>query len=72
MNTVAAIGATHEIEGFALAGVRVIQAGADAEVIAAWAELGDDIGLVILSPAAALVLDGQLAERPEVLTAVMP
>lgn len=49
MSTVVGIGATHEMEGFALAGVRVIPAASAAEVTAAWAELDADVGLVILS-----------------------
>lgn len=72
MSTVVGIGATHEMEGFALAGVQVIPAATDDEVTTAWAGLGDDVGLVILSLAAASHLEGELASRQDVLTVVMP
>lgn len=71
MSSVVGIGATHEMEGFALAGVRVIPAATDTEVAVAWSGLDDEVGLVILSPAAALVR-ATLADRPGVLTVVMP
>ena len=60
MSGVVGIGQTHEIEGFALAGVRVISASTDAEITAAWAGLGRDVGLVILSPSAAKTLHDRL------------
>lgn len=72
MTRVVAIGATHEIEGFALAGVRVMTADARTDVMAAWSRLDDTVGLVILSPDAADVLRSRLTERPDVLTSVMP
>ena len=72
MSAIVAIGATDEMEGFALAGVRVVPAAAEAEVTGAWKELADDVGLVILSPTAAEGLAGELDTRPDVLTVVMP
>ncbi len=72
MNRIVAIGATHETEGFALAGVLVIAASTDAEVTAAWAGLDGDVGLVILSPAASRGLQDRLGSRQDLLTAVMP
>jgi vacuolar-type H+-ATPase subunit F/Vma7 len=72
MSTVVGIGATHEMEGFALAGVPVIPAATDAEVAAAWTGLGEDVGLVILSPAAARQLRHELDSRRDVLALVMP
>ncbi len=66
------IGSTHEIEGFALAGVHVIAASTDAEVTAAWAGLDSNVGLVILSPAAARGLQDQLGARQDLLAVVMP
>ena len=72
MSAVIGIGATHEMEGFALAGVHVISAATDAEVDAAWTGLDDAVGLVILSPAAARHLEGKLDARADVLTVVMP
>ena len=72
MSTAVGIGATHEMEGFALAGVRVIRAASDAEVNAAWAGLDADVGLVILSADAGRQLRTVLDSRTDVLTAVMP
>jgi vacuolar-type H+-ATPase subunit F/Vma7 len=72
MNRIVGIGATHEIEGFALAGVNVIPASTDAEVTAAWAGLGRDVGLVVLSPAAARGLQDRHGSRQDLLTVVMP
>ncbi len=72
MNTIVAIGATHEIEGFALAGVDVAIATTDDELTRAWRELDENVGLVILTSCAADRLEFLLDERPDVLTAVMP
>jgi vacuolar-type H+-ATPase subunit F/Vma7 len=72
MSTVVAIGATHEMEGFALVGVHLVTAATDAEVAAAWAALDGDVGLVVLSPAAARALEAELRSHRDVLTVVMP
>jgi vacuolar-type H+-ATPase subunit F/Vma7 len=72
MSTIVGIGATQELEGFALAGVRVISATTGAEVATAWSGLDSDVGLVILSPAAAQVLHARKPDRPDVLVVVMP
>ena len=72
MGNIVAIGGTHEIEGFALAGVNVVPAHTDADATRAWEVLGDDVGLVILSAAAADALRTALTERPDLLTVVMP
>lgn len=71
MSAIIGIGATHELEGFALAGVRIIPAATDEEAILAWSGLGDDVGLVLLSCAAADSLGSLIAARDEILTAVM-
>lgn len=71
MNRIVGIGAAHEIEGFALAGVHVSAASTDAAITAAWEELDSDVGLVVLSPAAAEVLGDQLGSRQDLLTVVM-
>ncbi len=71
MGTVVALGDARELQGFALAGARVVAASGD-EVLDAWRRLDDEVGLVILSGDAAERLDGVLAERPDVLTAVVP
>jgi vacuolar-type H+-ATPase subunit F/Vma7 len=72
MSGVVAIGETHELQGFALAGAVVIVAATETEFADAWRELPAGTGLVILSAMAAGALRSSLAERPDVLTAVMP
>jgi len=72
MKAVVAIGADPRLDGFALAGVRVLAAGTGAEVEEAWAALGPDVGLIILSAAAATTLEPVLDDRPDVLTVVLP
>jgi vacuolar-type H+-ATPase subunit F/Vma7 len=70
MNVVA-IGLGAELAGFALAGVRIIPASSDPEVVRAWTSL-EDVGLVILSAEASTALEPVRADRPEILTAVVP
>lgn len=72
MSTVVALGETHELAGFALAGVTVVAATTEADVAAAWQRLGPDVGLVILSPMAARFLEPELGGRTDLLIAVMP
>ncbi|MGB5757864.1 MAG: hypothetical protein WBM50_13190 [Acidimicrobiales bacterium] len=72
MSAVVGLGETHELEGFALVGVTVVAAATATELIDAWTNLDGDVGLVILSPTAAGVLDRHLDERPDTLTVVMP
>lgn len=72
MSAVVAIGETHELEGFALAGVSVIATTTDADVTEAWRRLPVETGLAILSATAAATLESRLAERPDILTVVMP
>lgn len=61
MSRVAAIGEEQRVRGFALAGVGVAPAEDEAAARAAWEALDADIGLVILTPAAAQALRGELA-----------
>ncbi len=72
MSSVVAIGESDELEGFALVGVTVQITETPETIDAAWSELDSDVGLVILSPAAAEALRSRLVERPDVLTVVMP
>lgn len=72
MNTVVALGDSEALEGFALAGVRVVPACSPEEILDEWNRLGPDVGLVVISRTAARVLEHVMAERPEVLTAVVP
>lgn len=72
MTTVVALGEAAGLQGFALVGVRVLTATSGDEMRTAWRSLDRDVGLVILSPMADHELSSELAERPDVLTVVMP
>lgn len=72
MGSVIALGESHELDGFALVGADVVHVDDPTLVRTAWAELDDDVGLVVLTGAAAEALGDLLDERPEVLKAVMP
>jgi vacuolar-type H+-ATPase subunit F/Vma7 len=73
MSRVAVIGEPVRVRGYALAGADVHECADGPAVRSAWAALADDIAVVILSPAAAAVLDlpgRPAAARP--LTVVLP
>ena len=72
MSRVAVIGEETRIQSFALAGVVTHRAETDEETHLAWHSLSADVTVVILTPQAADRLAGQLGQRPEVLTVVMP
>jgi vacuolar-type H+-ATPase subunit F/Vma7 len=72
MSIIVGIGATHELQGFALAGVHIVDATSNAQVEAAWNGLDPDVGLVILSPEAAQQLGTKMQAREDLLTVVMP
>jgi vacuolar-type H+-ATPase subunit F/Vma7 len=72
MSGIAAIGESGLVDGFALAGVRVLPAEDAAAVRRAWAELGPDVGLLLVTPAAEAALERELAEAPELLSVVIP
>ncbi len=72
IHTVAAIGESDDLDGFRLVGVPVTAALTPAAALAAWDALGENVGLVILSPTAASALGSRLSERPEVLTVTTP
>lgn len=67
--TVAVLGEAALVEPYALAGARVLPAGTPAQVRAAWRDLADDVLVVLLTPAAAAVLD-EAVDGP--MTAVLP
>jgi len=69
-NRAAAIGELVRVQGFALAGARILPAESPDAVRTAWQELPDDVALVILTRAAAEALAP--AERAHRLTVVMP
>ncbi|MFR0354637.1 hypothetical protein [Streptomyces sediminimaris] len=72
MTHVAAIGERRRVIGLATAGVVVLPAEDPEAVRAAWRGLPADVGLVILTPAAATALGPGPLEAREPLTAVMP
>ncbi|MFF4615557.1 V-type ATP synthase subunit F [Nonomuraea jabiensis] len=69
MATVAVIGETVRVAGFRLAGAVVLPADTPEAARTAWACLGDDVAVVILTPAAAEAVSGKARER---MTVVMP
>jgi len=71
MSRIVAIGSAAELAGYALAGVEVIAAIEPGAVRRAWSELGDDVGLVLLTADARRQLADPI-ERREVLWAVLP
>ncbi len=72
MSTVVAIGEEQRVRGFALAGVGVVAAADETAARAAWEALDDDVGLVILTPAAAHGLREDLASAPRRLWVELP
>ncbi|MET8763378.1 V-type ATP synthase subunit F [Lentzea sp. NPDC004782] len=70
MGAVAVIGAG--VADWALAGVRVREATEPASVHQAWNSLGDDVSVVLLTDAAAAVLNAELAVTDWPLVVVIP
>ena len=71
MSRAAAIGDERRLAGYALAGVEVHPAAADAEVQAAWAGLDRETALVLLTPEAERALAEAWSERPACLRVVV-
>ena len=72
MTEVAAIGAAYRVEGFALAGARVLVAEDPGDVRDAWRALPSTVRVVVLTPAAAALLDDQRETPGAPLTVVLP
>jgi vacuolar-type H+-ATPase subunit F/Vma7 len=72
MSRVAAIGEEQRVSGFTLAGVTVMTAVDETAARAAWERLDTDVGLVILTPAAAHGLRPELANAPRRLWVELP
>jgi vacuolar-type H+-ATPase subunit F/Vma7 len=70
--TVAVLGESARIEGFALAGALVLPAEDPAAVRDSWRDLPADVVIVILTEAAALTLGPVALESTGPLTVVMP
>ncbi len=71
MSVVVAIGERELLEGYALAGVEVIDAGDGRAIRRAWDELQTDVGLVLLSSASHAALAERLSEKA-LLWVVLP
>jgi vacuolar-type H+-ATPase subunit F/Vma7 len=71
MTRIVAIGSELELAGYALAGVGVEEADGPEAAQRAWAELGDDVGLVLLTAEAARALADRAARR-DLLCVVLP
>ena len=69
MGRVAAIGEAVRLQGLSLAGVLLLPGDDAAEVLASWADLPEDVEIVILTPRAGAALG---APRTGPLTVVMP
>ncbi len=69
---VAVLGEPLRIYGYGLAGAVLCPASDRDQALRAWRELPGDVAVVVLTPAAAGWLAGQLAQRPGVLPAVLP
>ncbi|TCN29607.1 ATP synthase F subunit [Kribbella orskensis] len=72
MTGVAVLGDPVRTSGYRLAGARLLPATTAAEVRRQWRELPADVGVVLLTPAAAEVLGPQALESAVVLTVVLP
>ena len=72
MSRVAAIGEEARVAGYALSGADVHAASEASEIHSAWARLPEDVGLLILTPAAHAELEPLLAERSQLLWVVTP
>jgi hypothetical protein len=72
MSRAVAIGDGLRLAGYALAGAELRHAVAPAELDAAWAGLDDDVGLVVLTPESYAALEARLAEREDLIWAVLP
>jgi vacuolar-type H+-ATPase subunit F/Vma7 len=72
MTHIVALGESDQVQGFALAGVRLIATAEPDELVRAWEALPDDVAVVILTRSAHRVLGERLGERPRLLWTVMP
>lgn len=72
MKRAAAVGDERRLAGYALAGAHVVPATTRDELDAAWSALEDDVALVVLTREAFAVLEPRLAERTDLVWAVLP
>ena len=72
MGRVAVLGEQALVEGWALGGARVLAADSPEQVRTAWAGLGSDVAVVLLTVAAARALDTGRGDPSAPLTVVLP
>jgi vacuolar-type H+-ATPase subunit F/Vma7 len=72
MSRIVAIGARDRVEGFTLAGVRVMIADQPEAIRTAWEALGPDVAVALLTPEAHAALTDLLPSRPEVIWTTIP
>ncbi|MGZ6300195.1 MAG: V-type ATP synthase subunit F [Candidatus Limnocylindria bacterium] len=72
MGRIGILGNRHRIQGFALAGVETFAADTQEDLAAAWSKLPSDMAVLILTRQAAGALADRLAERRDLLVAVLP
>ena len=72
MSEVAAIGASPQVGGFALAGARVYPVDTAEQARAAWREMPDAVAVVILSKAADEAIGADRVAESAPLTIVLP
>lgn len=72
MTQVAVLGEPIRAAGYGLAGAKLLTATTADEVRRRWAELPADVGVVLLTAAAAEALGPECLEAASVLTVVMP
>lgn len=72
MSRIVALGEAENVEVFAMVGVDVVAVSDAAALRRTWADLRDDVGLVILTRSAARMLGRSLHDAGHPLWAVMP
>jgi len=72
MTTIAVLGEPVRTAGYGTVGIRLLEATTADEVRRCWRELADDVGVVLLTPAAAEVIGPESLESSTVLTVILP
>jgi vacuolar-type H+-ATPase subunit F/Vma7 len=71
MGRIAVIGERHRIQPLAIAGADPHPAETPEQALSAWAEIGSDVAVLILTGDAAAALAGRIDERRDLLVTVM-
>lgn len=72
MSAIVALGERRRVEGFALAGVRVVPVEGRAAARTAWQQLDADVTMVLLTARTRELLADLLPGRPETIWTVIP